>query len=430
MKIAVIAGGGMGGTEKAAYLFAAELSRRGYEVDALTQADGCRVGSLLEAGVRIRDIRSECDEFESYLREARPDVIHNHTSGYADHRALYHALDKAGPNRPRLIETNVFGRLKDAYEGDRVDMRMFVSMASGCQAFLRPRLDRRDPSPDRHTVLYNPLPHEAVALESAVKVSRSSLGIPEDACVLVRVGRPGHKWATWECEAFHRAKASSPKLRLILMEPPDALKQDIAAGRYGDGMHVLEATSDQEFIDGLYRLSDVMLHASRFGESYGYTLAEGMREGMPIISRTTPWADNAQVELVSHGQSGLMCGGVSGMAHAIGLLAADDAKRRLMAQEGIERAKLLSDLTRETDLLEEVLRFVVSGERGERMKARYDSWMKFMNGGFLEREWNILERSEGGRGSYAASRAHAAYRKARVSITSRIWDLRAKFRSA
>jgi glycosyltransferase involved in cell wall biosynthesis len=418
MKIVVIAGGGMGGTEKAAYLFAAELSRRGYEVDALTQADGCRVGSLLEAGVRVREIRADRDGFESYIREARPDVIHNHTSGYADHRALYHALDNVGTNRPRLIETNVFGRLKDAYEGDRVDMRMFVSMASGCQAFLRPRFDRRDPSPDRQTVLYNPLPHEAAAPESPAKVSRSSLGIPEGDCVFIRVGRPGHKWASWECEAFRQAKVSHSNLRLILMEPPEALKQDIAAGRYGDGIHVLEATSDQEFIDGLYRMSDAMLHASRFGESYGYTLAEGMREGLPVITRTTPWADNAQVELVSHEQSGLVCGGVSGMAYAIGILAADDAKRRLMAQEGIDRVKSLSDLASETDLLEEVLRFVVSGERGERMKARYDSWMRFFNGGFRDREWNILERANRHGISYARARTHSFYRNIHASLAS------------
>ena len=194
------------------------------------------------------------------------------------------------------------------------------------------------------------------------------------------------------------------------MEPGDDLKRDIAAGRYGDGIHVLEATWDHEYIDGIYRLSDAMLHASSFGESYGYTLAEGMREGLPVITRTTPWSDNAQVELVSHERTGLVCGGVSGMARAIGIVATDDAKRRLMTQEGINRVKSLSDLAKETDLLEEVLHFVVSGDRGDQMKARYDTWMKFLNGGFREREWNILERTERRGISYVRARIHSAYR--------------------
>ncbi|MCW1885169.1 glycosyltransferase family 4 protein [Luteolibacter flavescens] len=424
MKIAVIAGGGMGGTEKAAYLFAAELSRRGHEVEALTDANGCRVSSLLEAGVKIREISLTREGFEGYLREARPDVVHNHTSGYADHRALYHALDSLGTSRPRLIETNVFGRLKDAWEGDRVDMRMFVSMASGCQAFRRPRIYKGPPSPDRHTVLYNPLPHETAAPAAAPKVSRASLGIPDDACVLVRVGRPGHKWAEWECEAYRRAKPAHPHLRLILMEPTDSLKKSIRDGRHGEGIHVLEATSDQDFIDALYRLSDVMLHASRFGESYGYTLAEGMREGLPIITRTTPWADNAQVELIEHGKTGYVCGGIAGMTKALGLLAADPALRRRMGDEAKARVKTLSDLSQETDLLEDVMHFVVTGQRGDVMKERHDAWMNFMTREFHAREWDILERS----GGYAAARAHGIYRQSRVALTSRYWDLRASMR--
>jgi len=51
IRIAVIVGGGMGGTEKAAHLYACELANRGHEVEALTDPDGCRSELLLKAGV-------------------------------------------------------------------------------------------------------------------------------------------------------------------------------------------------------------------------------------------------------------------------------------------------------------------------------------------------------------------------------------------
>jgi len=95
-----------------------------------------------------------------------------------------------------------------------------------------------------------------------------------------------------------------------------------------------------------------------------------------------------------------------------------------MAQEGINRVKSLSDLAVETDLLEEVLRFVVSGEQGERMKARYDAWMTFLNGGFREREWNILERSHRGGTSYVRARTYSACRTIYSSLAYRYREMR------
>lgn len=428
MKITIIASGGMGGTEKAAFLFAAELSRRGFHVDALTEPSGCRVAALMRAGVQIWNVpHHDQAEIEKYLNESKPDVIYNHTSGYADNRALYHALDTFGANRPRLIETNVFGRLMDAYEGDRVDMRMFISQANGCQAFRRPRLDRRAPSPDRHLVLYYPLPLESKSNGNRAKVNRVMLDIPEDACVLVRVGRPSHKWTDWECEAFHRAATVNHNLRMILMEPPSDLKRRIRDGRYGNGIHILDATADEEFITDLYRISDVMIHASLFGESFGYTLAEGMHEHLPVIARTTPWGDNAQVELVEHGQTGFVCGTVAGMADAIGVLAKNTDLRDAMGESACSRIENISNLSRETDLLVEVIYYVLSGKRGSLMKERYDSWMDFSQHEFEQREWCVHEKTDRHWRHYLAARGYSLCRQSRVMLSPVYRSLLAKF---
>ena len=83
-KISIIAGAGMGGTEKAAYLYACELSSRGHEVEALTDPDGCLSDLLLKAGVRIRQVEFSIEGLVAYLRGFKPQILHHHTSGYAE----------------------------------------------------------------------------------------------------------------------------------------------------------------------------------------------------------------------------------------------------------------------------------------------------------------------------------------------------------
>lgn len=416
MRITVIAGSGIGGTEKAAYLFAAELARRGHEVEAITDSSNHRLVDLAKAGVTLRDISCDSQGFLAYLKGFRPELVHHHTSGYGDHRAIYQAMDAMGSEKPKLIETNVFGRLMDRYEAGHVAMRMFVSMTSGCQAFRRPMWSKQRPDINRHTVLYNPLPPPTPMPLGKDHAFRADIGVLPSDFLLVRVGRPGHKWATWECEAFHQARKIRPNLRLVLMEPTEEIKKAIRKGDYGDGIVVLEATSNQEFIDRLYGASDAMLHASSFGESYGYTLAEGLRRGLPVITRTTPWADNAQVELVRHGESGFVCCSIAGMTGSILELAVKPDLREFMAQNAIRSVESLCDLAHETDLLEEIMDHVVSGQVGPEMSLRFGNWIHYRNLEFARAEWNIQERQARHFPTYLAGRFHNICQQQRAAV--------------
>lgn len=423
MKITVIAGNGIGGTEKAAYLFAAELARRGHQVEALTDSANHRLEDLTNAGVTPRNVSCDATGLLAYFKDSRPDVVHHHVSGYGDYRFLYQAMDAMGAERPKLIETNVFGRLMDRHDAGHVGMRLFVSMASGCQAFSRPMVGKQTPSIARHGVLYNPLPHPRKEPAGAAGF-RETLGLSPADFVLVRVGRPGHKWTNWECEAFQKARRAVPNLKLVLMEPTAELRASIRRGVYGEGIVVLNATSDQEFIDRLYQSSDAMLHASGFGESYGYTLAEGMRAGLPVITRTTPWADNAQVELVKQGESGFVCCSVSGMARAVVECATSSGTREAMSAAARRRVTELSDLSKETDLLEEILDHVTAGTCGPLMKERFSRWMAYRDAGFPRAEWRVFENDLGMHRTVIRSKASAACRQFRISVTKAVSRLR------
>lgn len=379
MKISIIAGGGMGGTEKAAHLYAWELARRGHEVEVITDPSSYRAVILNAAGVKIKSIELNYQGFISYLSEFKPDILHNHTSGYSDHTELYSALRNLGIEKPKLVETNVFGQLLDLSDHDDVKMRMFVSYTSGMQAFQKIRKRNDPPNFHRETVLFNPLPADAFLNNPAKGLAfRAKLGLTQDEILIIRIGRPGPKWETWECLAFQKARRSNSMLRLFLMEPETSLRKAIEAGKYGEGIIIHEATADPRYLEAVYSAGNLMLQASSFGESFGYTLAEAMAAGMPIITLSTPWGDQAQTELVKHGETGYVCRTIQGMALALAELSQNREKLKAFGAAGTKRIRSMASVEQEVVLLEEIFEHLVHEKTSLLMEQRYNDWQHFV----------------------------------------------------
>jgi glycosyltransferase involved in cell wall biosynthesis len=379
MNILVLTGSGMGGTEKAAYLFAESLAGRGHRVIMLSDPGYWRAKNLQQAGGIVLPYATTAVDLAQTVTREKIDAIHTHTSGYGGQSMLYAAMDILGKNRPRLIETNVFGQLLDFEDHNHVDFRIFISLTSGMQAFQRTGLGTGTPDALRHSVVFYPLSPDEVSPRFPRDAGfRGRHGVSEDEFLVCRVGRPGHKWATWECEAFQMARAKNSKLRMLLMEPGEELTRDILAKKYGGGIIVEKARSDAEYLHALYTASNLMLHASDFGESFGYTLAEGMIAGLPVITRTTPWGDNAQVELVRHGIDGYVCAGVKGMAGALLELSRDPELCGKMGESGRQRIAAMASLEKETDLLEEIIHSTTVSPPGKRMRERHAEWIDYI----------------------------------------------------
>ncbi len=383
MNILIIVGDGIGGTEKAAFLFAGELARRGHRVIAQASEGTPRVCEFLEAGGQIESFANTAKSIESTIRKHAIQLVHQHVSGYGDHRELYAALDHLGDNRPKLLETNVFGLLLDFHDRGHVDFRMFISLTSGLQAFRRTRIKGIMPDPKHDSVLFYPFnPQDITDTDAPNQDSRQELGVENDECLVIRIGRPGHKWTHWECEAFAKARKYDSKLRMLLMEPDQPICEAISKGVYGEGIIVIKATSDQTYLRKVYCAADLMLHASGFGESFGYTVAEAMVSGLPVITRATPWGDNAQTELVKHNETGFVCGSVGGMAKALLELSSHKAMRVKMGQAGRNRILAMTSLTHETDVLEEILLSVMGGQTGPLMTERFKVWQEYSRWGY------------------------------------------------
>lgn len=414
MRLAVWAGTGVGGTEKAATTYAAGLAQRGYEVDYLAP-NGPRSDLLKKCGVRQIDVAPTSDSLRDYLKLVHPDIIHQHAPGYPVGNPLYSALREMGVNRPKLIETNVFGRLEDAESEGLVDFRLFITMASGAQAAFRAGLKPTPGFFECQTVVYYPVAEPPAFDEGACAALREELRIPADDVLAVRVGRPGGKWAAWECEAFRAARETVHGLRLFLMEPPHALRARIERGVYGEGIVIRPVTSDFDWLARLYAASDLMIHTSDHGESFGYTIAEGMAAGLPVITRSTPWADNAQVELVRNGESGFVCWSVPEMGRRLVDLAQDRELRENLGRAAKVRILGLAAENHELDVLEEVIACVLHGKRGEKLRERTVASIDFAKD-FRQLERQTSERNLHHKFDQSKATAYSAFRKARSAV--------------
>lgn len=413
MRWLVRAGSGIGGTEKAASLFSIGLVRRGHDVLFLTSAEGPRLKACREAGVQVQVGNDDAPGVGRIISEFRPDIVHQHVPGYPTDNPFYPALRSMPGSRPKVIETNVFGRLEDPESAHFVDYRLFVSSASAVQAYRRARSALDEAALRSATVVYYPVePILAISAETRRDV-REFLEIGEEDLLAVRIGQPSHKWTDWECRAIGAARKSNRNLYLLVMEPPQSLITKIKNHKYGDGIIVKPATSDFGWLSTLYSAADFMIHASDWGESFGYTIAEAMAAGLPIITRTTPWGDNAQVELVDHQTTGLVCNSLPGMSAAIQALVNAPLLRERMSANARSRIRQLANLDTEVRLLENIANGLINGTVPELAHERSRQVLAFAKT-FDRREQTVLEVTRGDlRAGYVIGSLYTAYRQGR-----------------
>lgn len=420
MKIAVWARSGIGGTEKAATLFAAALARKGHSVDYLSPPDA-RSAILQSAGVRTLDIHSDERALRSYIEESLPDVVHQYVPGYRFDGPLYRIWDSITGPKPKLIESNVFGWWDDQESRRLVAFRCFISMSCAAKCFQRHGVKMTPERLERQTAVYFPVQEEPLHIDFDRDAFRRELGVSEGELLAVRIGQVSAKWRLWECEAFAQARRKAPHIRLLLMQPRNDVWQAVESGRFGPGIILRRITSDFVWLRRLYLAADMSIHATTTGESFGYTLAEAMAAELPLIVRSTPWEDNAQAELIETNTSGFVCGSVGEMARRWVDLALDAQLRKRIGTAARKRILTLSQPETETDVLEAAMRFAVTGERSEILDVRNRDLMAFTRD-FPRREWRLSESPWSHPVDHLSARIYSRYRSLRT------WGRMAAFR--
>jgi glycosyltransferase involved in cell wall biosynthesis len=326
----VVAGMGVGGTERAAQNLSLGLKALGAEVAALAHAErGPRERAYRDAGIQVFG-PGEAGAAAAW----QADVVHVHRAGYANARetALLGALK--GP-RVKLVETNVFARF-DAGEGGRlIDAHCLLSRwcawkwsAWGGAAARAKRMH----------VLPNPVDaaRMARAPDAARSAVRARLGVPPERFLFGRVGQPhAAKWSPRMLAAFADVVARGRDVGLLMVGAPPEIAA--AAGRLPAGARErvvsLPVTDCDRRLAELLTAMDGFLHIARIGESFGMVLCEAMLCGVPVVTLSTPLKDNSQLEVVRHGVGGLVALDPAAVPEAM-LALMDDAGLRARVRAG------------------------------------------------------------------------------------------------
>lgn len=364
---------GLGGTEMAACRWARGLKERGHAVAVLTLLEGPRRTELENARIEVCVLPGSSDGIARALQTLKPDVIHVHAPGHP------HAGDILGEALARLpkipvVQTNVFGRLENPREDRWTDFRLFISWTSCVQSARRSfrRLD--EDFFRRASVAVYPLdPDDGPGSAEAARF-RTAHGVREDEVLFGRLSRPEpNKWTDLPLRGFRLAARQNPRIKLLLREPPPAVARAIEGSQDRDRFVILSVTGDPAELARTIASLDVVLHASIIGESFGYGIAEPMNQAKPVIANSTPWEDQAQIELVRHGECGFIASTPSTISAAILALAADRDLRAKLGRQAQLHIRQLANPTESLDRLEGTLSATIAGRDNPRLSSDLSS---------------------------------------------------------
>ncbi len=314
---------GLGGADKATCRWSKGLKNLGHEVVVLAMKAGPRAKDLAEMEIPLIVCDWHSDQIYEAVKSIRPDVIHIHTPGFATEIDL---LGEAALKLRKIpvVQSNIFGRLENPREDAWTDFRLFISWTSCVQAARRSFRKLDESFFRRASVAVYPLDPIEPPPASEIAAFRKHLDVAEDEVLFGRFSRPEpNKWTNLALDAFRLALKKNRKIKLLLREPPPRVATALRASPDADRFVILPVTSDADELRRTISALDVVLHTSSIGESFGYGIAEPMNLGKPVITHSVPWGDQAQIELVRHGECGFVASTRATMADAILKLAGD-----------------------------------------------------------------------------------------------------------
>ena len=298
-----------------------ELTKRGHEIRVLTVSEkpkSHRDGNIyciksLPLGAVYPDVRMPISHHHHrFIRELidwKPDLIHSQCEFFSYQFAGYISRKTGAP----IVHT--YHTLYEQYV-----TYIFPSQRIG--AFLvgklsKYRLRKADavvaPTQKVETVLKNyglrnPIhvgpsgiameQHKQRISEEERKRRRSELGIPEDALVLLNLGRLGtEKNLTEVVELYAAARSQNSKLTLLIVGDGPARKElEETAERLGVKEYVIfTGMVAPEEVHTYYQLGDIFVSAST-SETQGLTYIEAAANGLPLLCRKDPCLNGVLVD--------------------------------------------------------------------------------------------------------------------------------------
>jgi glycosyltransferase involved in cell wall biosynthesis len=327
----VAAGLGQGGTERAIEVLATAPEAPAPQHVFALDGDGPTGRRLAAAGLPVRWFGADIGAAARAVRELDPAAVILHRAGRPE--ARWHRLLEALQGLPApIIEFNVFGWVDRGAIARGLKGSWCISPAALAK-YLRLTYGRI-PTPTEIAALpiavaagFYPVPEEDFVAPGEREALRDELGLPAGVPIAIRTGRPDwRKWSDLLIAHAEAIMASVPDLHLLLIAAPEN-RLPVLARRLGARAIALPFTTDRARLRRYMAASDFMLHHSRYGESFGYALAEAAALGLPVLAQATPWGDNAQALVVRHGETGFVAADGSSLRFLAELLARDATLR-------------------------------------------------------------------------------------------------------
>lgn len=316
---------GLGGTEKVMQLFVSGLDRGRFTPAVYSPLDGERGPLLRATGIPTY----VGPDLLSVLNAFRPQVVHLHRAGWPEPELL-RPLRLA--QVPVVVETNVFGRHDPSPQAQIIDRTLFVSH------FCARRFSQQNGIPaeaSRYGVLHNPVDTDFFARACPPR----DLSAP----MAGRLSRPDPgKWSALALDFLPEVAAALPAFRYRVVGGIPEAERFVAEHGLAGNVDFLPPLATDADLAGFFRSVSLLAHANDTGESFGLAIAEAMAAGLPVVTHPCPGLrDNAQLELVEDGVTGLVARDAAAYARAVLTLLRDPALARRMGEAGRAKAQRL-----------------------------------------------------------------------------------------
>lgn len=350
---------GLGGTEKAVQTHALELDRDRFDITVVAvQEDGVRRAELEAAGVRVECAEGNEERLTGLFRDA--DLVHVTRAGVAEPKVPA-ACRAAGVEL--LVESNVFGAVDASPDEAQFSCHLFPSKM--CALRYRRRLGLEGPDfHRRHRVLHWPVDIERLrGLAPEPEDAKRRLGLDPSRPVAGRIGRPNdRKWRNLIVDMVPELLELAPEAQVAIIGPTPAKLRRLERLGVLERVRIFQPTSDERELAAMYAACDAFFTAAEIGESHSFAIEEAMCLGIPVVTCSTPWVDNAQIEQVDDGVTGYVANHPRTFAEALAALLNDPAHRERFGAAAAEKSDRLFDAVRLTRQLEGLYLALGAGE--------------------------------------------------------------------
>lgn len=297
---------GLGGTEKSMQIFSKYLKKRGHKIIVVGfENSGPRHSFFSNNNIKVYILKGNLSKLKRLIKREQIDIVHIHRSNNAVLKIIKFLKENTSV---KIVETNQFGKISSSCVESYVDMRLFVSQFCAMRYLNKNHLPI-DAFFIKNFVLYNPLDFDEVYSFTPKEIAqyKNKIGVGSNDFIIGKYGRKDRFKSGDICiDMLPYLVKRLPNIKYLYIGLTDDLKEK--AIRLGVYNHIFELPSINNPKELSLFLSsiDVLAHSSLIGESFGLVYSESMAHKKPIVTNSTPYADNAQLELIQTYKNGII----------------------------------------------------------------------------------------------------------------------------